>query len=76
MQLKNYVFTTSDNVKLNVNRWLPDAETEIKGVILFLSVLGLIVLGSFIVERKMLDMFYLLFIICCMIHYLYLSFKS
>ena len=35
MQLKNYVFTTSDNVKLNVNRWLPDAETEIKGVILF-----------------------------------------
>lgn len=35
MQLKNYVFTTSDNVKLNVNRWLPDAEQEIKGVILF-----------------------------------------
>ena len=53
-----------------------DDAKEVKGVILFLSVLGLIVLGSFIVERKMLDMFYLLFIICCMIHYLYLSFKS
>ena len=35
MQLKNYVFTTSDKIELNVNRWLPDAEQEIKGVILF-----------------------------------------
>ena len=35
MQLKNYVFTTSDKIELNVNRWLPDAEEEIKGVILF-----------------------------------------
>ena len=34
MQLKNYVFTTSDKIELNVNRWLPDAEQEIKGVIL------------------------------------------
>lgn len=49
---------------------------EVKGVVLFLSVLSLIVLGSFIVEGNILDMFYLIFIISCMIHYLYLSFKS
>jgi len=49
---------------------------EVKGVVLFLSILGLIVLGSFIVEGKLLDMFYLLFIISSMIHYVYLSFKS
>lgn len=53
-----------------------DNAKEVKGVILFLSVLSLIVLGSFIVERNLLDMFYLLFIISCMIKYLYLSFKS
>ena len=29
------LFTTSDKIELNVNRWLPDAEQEIKGVILF-----------------------------------------
>lgn len=53
-----------------------DDTKEVKGVVLFLSVLGLIVLGSFIVDRDLTDMLYLLFIIICMIHYLYLSFKS
>ena len=53
-----------------------DNAKEVKGVILFLSALSLIVLGSFIVDGSLLDMFYLLFIIGSMIKYIYLSFKS
>ena len=53
-----------------------DDAKEVKNVILFLSILGLLVLGSFIVDRNLLDMFYLLFIISSMIQYLYISFKS
>ena len=53
----------------------PESAKEMKYVMIFLSFLSMLVLCSFIVDRKPLDLFYLLFVISCMIHYLIISFK-
>lgn len=45
---------------------------EIKCVITFLSVLSIVVLGSFIVDRNIADLLYLIFIIICLIRFLLL----
>lgn len=55
---------TSDNTK------------EIKCVVAFLSGLSMIVLGSFIVDRNISDILYLLFVISCLIRYLIINFKK
>lgn len=49
---------------------------EVKNVLSFVSILGVLVLGSFIVDGNMFDMFYLVFIIGSTIRYLYITFKS
>lgn len=41
-----------------------------KLVITFLSVLSLLVLGSFIIDKNPIDAVYLLFVIVCLIRYL------
>ena len=54
----------------------PESVKEMKSVMIFLSFLGTLVLGSFIVDRNLLDLFYLLFIIWCMIRYVIISFNG
>lgn len=49
---------------------MPSNAKEIKCVVTFLSVLSIIVLGSYIVDKNIKDILYLLFIIICLIRYL------
>ena len=43
---------------------------EMKCVVAFLSVLSIVVLGSFIIDRDIKDILYLSFIIICLLRYL------
>lgn len=49
---------------------------EFKYVLLFLSFLSMIVLGSFIIDRDPIDILYLLFIVSCIIRYYVICLKS
>lgn len=49
---------------------------ELKSVIIFLSILGMMILGSFLVDKKEIDILYLLFIISCMIRYIIICNKK
>ena len=33
MQMKNFIMTMSDGFQISVNRWIPDEDIEVKGVI-------------------------------------------
>lgn len=43
---------------------------EMKCVVTFLIVLSIIILGSFIIDRNMSDLFYLAFLQICLIRYI------
>ena len=45
---------------------------KIKCVVAFLSVLSIVVLGSFIIDRNIIDLLYFIFIIFCLVKYLFL----
>jgi hypothetical protein len=43
---------------------------EMKCVVTFLSILSIIILGSFIIDRNISDIFYLAFLQICLIRYI------
>lgn len=49
---------------------MPSNAKEMKCVVTFLSVLSIIVLGSFIIDRDIKDILYFSLIIICLIRYL------
>ena len=48
---------------------------EMKCVVAFLSVLSILVLGSFIIDRDIKDILYFLLVIICLIRYLIICYK-
>ena len=49
---------------------------EFKYVAIFLSVLSMVVLGSYVVDRELIDILYVLFVISCIIRYYFICIKS
>ena len=53
-----------------------DNAKEMRCVITFLVVCALLVLGSAIVEESIIDYLYFVFVICCLIKYLFICNKK
>jgi hypothetical protein len=70
-------FYSSSNFRIERELIMPTENAkEIRYVVTFLSVLSMIVLGSYIVDRNIADFLYLLFVLSCLVKYLLICFKK
>lgn len=54
----------------------PENAKEMKYIFIFISILSIVVLGSYLTDHNILDLAYLFFIATCLIRYLFICFRS